>query len=395
MMAEIATSPCLVAVAAEVFRCLLTIRVRGTRVSVSLTHEDLTALLRRSGVLPAGVVSAIREETNPAFNSRLTHLSVDYSEEAPESAPGQLVLKRSLPAAWAVRAGAREVAFYRLAASLPAPLPMLVPCYAAEHDETSSYLLLKDVSATHHAPLTRDQQLTPGKNVPSALDLGRTVDTLARFHAFWWEHPSLGAGAAEVDRWLRDRSCFEGLVQRHTGELKDLFAVESAWFPAELKRLYERVLASLPCLWDRHWEPRLMGRRQVTLIHGDAYFANFLCPNDPTSGETYLIDWQSPSTHLGAQDLVNLCATFWTRAQRAEGGREEGVLRRYHEGLLANGVRGYHWDDLLTDYRLALAEWLFCPVHDRAEGSARSYWWPKLQCLADAFVDRDGADLLE
>lgn len=69
------------------------------------------------------------------------------------------------------------------------------------------------------------------------------------------------------------------------------------------------------------------------------------------------------------------------------GAREERLLRRYHEALAAQGVRGYSWEMLLADYRLALAYMLSYPVWDASNGSRKSYWWPKLQCLTSAFQD--------
>lgn len=94
-----------------------------------------------------------------------------------------------------------------------------------------------------------------------------------------------------------------------------------------------------------------------------------------------------------AIDLTYLCAAFWTPAFRREGGREEGLLRRYHRALLAHGVAGYGWDDLLADYRLALGVMIFLPVWDRTNGSSRGYWWPKLQCLTGAYRDWRCAEL--
>jgi hypothetical protein len=222
-----------------------------------VTPDWLTAVLRRAGVLPFGAVLTVLETPNAAFNSRITHLTLEYSVGAPPTAPRRLLVKRSLAAPWAVRAGASEVGFYRLAASLPAPLPMIASCSAAEHDTASgaSYLLLRDLSATHHPPLTRDQQLTPGANVPAALDLERTIAALARLHAYWWEHPRLGTGVAQVNGWLRDRLSFERLIQRHTEDWEGLLRDEGDRFPADLRRLYERVLARLPRLWERYLGP--------------------------------------------------------------------------------------------------------------------------------------------
>jgi hypothetical protein len=80
-------------------------------------------------------------------------------------------------------------------------------------------------------------------------------------------------------------------------------------------------------------------------------------------------------------------ATFWNRQQRHDGDREAEVLRRYHRRLVAGGVTGYTFDNLLNDYRHGLIFWVLVPVQDAADGSPRDCWWPKMQCLLDAFLD--------
>jgi thiamine kinase-like enzyme len=147
--------------------------------------------------------------------------------------------------------------------------------------------------------------------------------------------------------------------------------------------------------WSDYLAPRMRARSRITLMHGDAYFANMLSPREGVTGETYLIDWQSPEAHLGACDLVNLCDTFWTREQRTEGQREQRILRRYLAQLQAHGIRNYGWDDLVLDYRLEIIEWLLTTVQDARNGSKRNYWLPKLQCVSAAFEDWHCADLLE
>src|SRR5262249_49805119 len=116
-------------------------------------------------------------------------------------------------------------------------------------------------------------------------------------------------------------------------------------------------------------------------IHGDAYLSNFLMPRSG-HGPAILLDWQSPEFDLGALDLANMCATFWTREQRHA--REERALRRYHAAL---DVPGYPFDDLMGDYRLAVADWLLIPVQDAFDGSPPMYWGPKMRCLAQAAID--------
>lgn len=99
--------------------------------------------------------------------------------------------------------------------------------------------------------------------------------------------------------------------------------------------------------------------------------------------------------HLGASGLVNMICTFWTPEQRRAGRREEQILHRYHAILMAHGVSNYPWEALLTDYKLGLVEWLLQPVQDSADGAARDYWWPKMQCLAGAYRDHSAADLID
>jgi hypothetical protein len=130
------------------------------------------------------------------------------------------------------------------------------------------------------------------------------------------------------------------------------------------------------------------------MSNGDCYLSQFLCPKESAAGQTYLIDFQDVSANIGAYDLVYMFATFWTPAQRREGRREDRLLRRYYAELCANGVQGYSWDDLLTDYRLMLAFIIFDPIWNQTSGSPRSYWWPKLKCLVGAFRDLGCADLL-
>jgi thiamine kinase-like enzyme len=143
----------------------------------------------------------------------------------------------------------------------------------------------------------------------------------------------------------------------------------------------------LPGFYTSVLEPRFQSRHHLTLVHGDAYFCNFLCPRAPGSAPTYLVDWQSPSCDLAAYDLANLLAAFWTRRQRREENREIRLLHRYHQGLLAHGVQAYPWEDLEADYRAALIFWVLMPVQDGGDGSGWSYWWPKMQCLIAACQD--------
>jgi len=357
--------------------------------SDSPTPDWLTLVLREAGVLRSGSVIRVEQIATGAFNSNTLRLLVEYSGDSEPDAPSHLILKRNISAQWAVEAGLIEVEFYRNVISLPDHPPVAVPCYAAEVDPQShaSYLLLEDLSATHAPPVTREEQISVVNAVPPDRYIDSVVDTLAALHAYWWDHPLIATGSWDTGYWMRDATRFDAYRARRTAAWQTLIAEEGEWFPAELRVLYESVLARLPDYWRTYMAPRFDPPRQITLIHGDAYFCNFLCPRSPTEGETYLIDWQSYGFEIGTLDLANLCATFWTQEQRRQDNREECILRRYHRQLEAGGVTGYSWEDLLQDYRHALIFWLLVPVQDKASGSSKEYWWPKMQCLVAAYRD--------
>lgn len=362
-----------------------------------ITPEWLTAVLRQSRVLRSGKVRAVEQETTGAFNSHTSRLFLRYSPDATPEAPIRLILKQNTQEAWAKEAGMEEVKFYRLVASLQDHPAVVVPCHAAAYDEPSgnSYLLLQDLSETHRLPVTRDQQIAIVEGVPPAVYIEAVIDTLARMHAYWWDHELLGTDRFDIGYWSRNAERFGQYLQRRRTAWESLIANEKAWFPNDLRELYEQVLARLQRHWEQYLEPRFHTRTNLTLIHGDAYFANFLCPKNPGTGATYLLDWQSPSFDIGGYDLANLCAAFWTPQQRHEEQREEKALRRYHTVLRAHGVNNYSWDDLLTDYQTGLIFWLLMPVQDRHDGSSKEYWWPKMQCLVAAFQEWHCEKLLD
>ena len=119
-----------------------------------VTPEWLTLVLGQSGVLGHGAVQTVEWEPTGAFNSATIRLGVRYTATVPADMPTRLILKRNISDAWAREAGAEEVKFYTLVASLADHPRSTVPCYAASYDENTgqSYLLLEDLSATHRPP---------------------------------------------------------------------------------------------------------------------------------------------------------------------------------------------------------------------------------------------------
>jgi thiamine kinase-like enzyme len=361
-----------------------------------ITPTWLTDILRMSGALTNGAVLTLDITPTDAFNSRTKQLLVTYTPGATGALPARLILKQPIDEAWAREAGADEVRFYQLAAALDPRPPAIVPCYAAalDVDSSDSYLLLHDVSATHRHPVTREQQIGLTQSVPSDDDIAHVTEALARHHAYWWNHSVLLSGSFVVGYWSRDAERFRLYGERRLAAWGRLLANQSGGLPRDVQQLYTDVLDRLERHWARFLEPRFRTFSNLSLVHGDAFFPNFLTPQPGADGATYLIDWQSPAVDIAGYDLVNLLATFWTREQRHEAQREHRILEHYHRTLVASGVEGYSWDDLVLDYRAGLIFWLLMPVQDGGDGAPRSYWWPKMQCLIAAWEDWQCAELL-
>ena len=313
-------------------------------------------------------VTSVEVRASDAFNSATVFAQVTY-QDAGSGLPTRLVVKRPSEADWSRAAAVAEAGFYRYVGTLPDHPPVLPRCLAAADE----YLVLADLSPTHSAPVTRAASIALD-GVPTMDALESAVDALAALHAYWWGRDP---GPFEVATWWGDERRFEAYAGRRRRSWERI----AAEVPPPARAVYDLVFAGL----DRFGERLRDHDGPLTLVHGDAYLSNFLVP---TSGLGVLLDWQSPSVDIGALDLANMCATFWTREQRR--GYEELVLRRYHTGL---NRTDYPYGQLLSDYRIAVADWLLVPVQDAADGSRRDYWWPKMSCLLDAFADHGGAEL--
>lgn len=351
--------------------------------------EALAELLNRVEVLPGRVEPAgIEVRDTGAFNSSTVRLRV-RTAGAPE--PLELILKRPADVAWSVAAAATEADFYRLVAAAQDHPPVVPRCLAIGGAD-DPYLLLEDLSATHRQPTSRDR-IIAATGLPGPADQSAVIDCLARLQAYWWEHPAQGTGALELGFWSADGEGFDHFARRRRTAWQTVLRDHGDWLPPAAVERCQRACDGLAAYGERWLLPRVAEHRRLTLLHGDAYFSNFLCPIDRT-GPASLVDWQSACFDLGAFDLVNLIATFWTREQRLDHDRERRLLAAFHARLVDHGVVGYPYEALIEDYRLGLVYWLLVPWQDAYAGSSRDYWWPKLQCLLAAFDDWDCDQLL-
>ena len=343
-----------------------------------VTAAWLDATLRSAGVLPAGSVLGFTTRTGEAHNSKVERVALRYSETAPPDAPRAVLLKR-MSKGW----GELEVAFYERAASQLGG--GLVPeCVDHAFDTTTgaSHLLLVDVSDAY-VPLVERTELLDNDAVPPPATLELVMQVLARFHAAFWEHPSLGAeDPFHLRPWFSDDRAFSELVERREREWSEAVVIAGDAL-AGVAPHFARALEELPAVWASGLSARVAQRRHLTLVHGDCYLTQWL--RRRIGSGVLLTDFDSVSAGPPAFDLVFLLPTFWTREQRVA--NEGRALHSYHDALVEAGVSGYGWNDLLADYTSMLSLMVFDVIFDIANGSSARYWEPKLACLVAAHTD--------
>jgi hypothetical protein len=343
------------------------------------TPEWLTEALRRRGRLERGGVAAVRVASSSThLVSNTSRLEIAYTPDAPKGAPPSLFLKLPRPVFQPEAAqnhSRMEVEFYASVAPemRDPPVPL---CYDAAFDPATgdAHLLLEDLSETHFQP--------PPPLPLSDAHCEQAVEALAEVHARWWEHPRLGAGVGELLTVEEVEAVARGAAERFE-RFADFLGERLS--PAR-RALYEKVIACFPAPWRR-----LTSAKGLTLTHGDAHTWNFMYPR--AEGRALLIDWQLWHPHVGPRDLAYMMALHWYPERRAR--LEEKLLRRYHEALLARGVRSYGWEQCLTDYRWAALRNLFVPAWQWAGGVPAQVWWANMERALPAFEDLRCAELIE
>jgi hypothetical protein len=301
--------------------------------------------------------------------SLLLKLTPTYAIAVPDL-PGAFVLKLAKPGpatATARRRRAKEHAFYATVAPATPEAPV-VQVWSAAHDPATSaaHLLMDDLEATHTRP--------PRGLPPTAGQAAATVDALATIHAAWWDHPEARAVVALRDEaWFaaRERSA-EQAAEGLLAEVGDYLA------PGMRSALKEAAAAYGACLRGLQTAP-------ATIVHGDAHAWNCLSPL--AEGGAVLLDWEAWTVDAGTYDLASLIALRFDPETRRL--LEPGLLRRYHDRLLARGVEGYAWDALLVAYRRAVLRRSLAPAFQWRRGVPVVTWWNNLSRISLALADLD------
>src|SRR5262249_51134918 len=126
--------------------------------------------------------------------------------------------------------------------------------------------------------------------------------------------------------------------------------------------------------------------------NGDAHVWNLLYPRDASSLNIRLIDWSGWRIDTATDDLAYMMALHWYPERRRR--LERPLLDRYHDGLVAHGVRGYNREALTEDYRLSALWQILTPVWQAAHKLPAVIWWGHLERSMLAVDDLGCRELL-
>lgn len=343
----------------------------------------LTDAMHETGTLAANETVQLESVDRvgvPAFAGELYRLALSGAPGVPTSAILKLPITGALrPVLDALGAYNRELAFYRdIAPTAPLRCPRVLAAQQAT-DSTDFVLLLEDL-----APLRTVDPLV-GLNLEQT---ERTLDAVARFHAWSWNSPRLTdwakifepPGGPVLDSFRAAYTAAWPLVLDVVGDVIDPASVELG------SRLADLVLGIVEELAS-----------PTALVHGDLSGANLFFSNDEPVGEPIFVDFQTTTQECGIREVSHLLGlSVATEIRRHD---EKNLVQRYWSQLRVHGVSDYPREQAWRQYRLGLAYTLMPPVMVAArwnelaageQATLRIY----LQRVTTAIADNDVASLL-
>lgn len=298
-----------------------------------------------------GVISAV-------YRARLT------GKDVPES----VVVKLTAidPAAaftgTVLRMYSREVAFFN---GLVDDVPVRVPAgyYGAVSDDGAEFVVvIEDLAGNRMLDQTE---------VMADADAERAIDTLAVWHANWWNR-------------------VEGMCESGVA-----VALTDPMYPAMLPGLFDegwaKLNASHHCVPPEPLQPvgpgfgasigamlASLGEGPLTLLHGDFRTDNMMFDDDD---QLLLMDFQLIGVGSASYDL----AYFIGSCLDVDAERERALFDRWVAALIANGVPESDVGGLWEDYRVAA---VFCLVYPVVASRGMDLDVPREAALANAMMSR-------
>lgn len=276
-------------------------------------------------------VRAERIGIGAGFASCLYRLYPTYG--TPEHGPPTLILKlpSDNPDIQRVQSSDiafREVRFYRdVAHAFECPVPHI---HFSDYEPVrgSSSIVMEDLPG-----------ITSGFEA-SVAESEAAMRALARLHARFWQHPILqepwlqSLTNADVDLvWLIDNAIAS--------------AERTGFGDAHLTRAIRMLRPVVPLV--QSLPPQR--NHAFSLCHGDMHRNNSHLQQD---GRLVMFDWQALECGNPLRDVSYWMLTSLTVEQRRE--QRKGLLRTYHEALVAEGIGGYSQFAMMQDFRVGLSE---------------------------------------
>jgi hypothetical protein len=209
------------------------------------------------------------------------------------------------------------------------------------------------------------------------------ADSLASFHAFWWESPRL---AQDLGTRYSESMISDMLAQGQRNLATWLDYMGDRVSPGR-RATFERICGAWPA-----WRvQRLLAGRGVTLINGDAHAGNFLYPRLPDRDRVRIVDWPDWRLDTGTDDLAYLIAAHWYPERRAR--LEKLLLERYQQRLREYGIP-YTWDECWHDYKASVIRVLFSLIAGWRAGQAAGAWLDRIERTTLTYEDLGCAWLL-
>jgi aminoglycoside phosphotransferase (APT) family kinase protein len=301
----------------------------------SIDAELLTELLRRNGHPRARVTGFTSERVGTGQIGKCVRFTLELADGA-DGAPKSLVGKFPSDDPLSRKTGEdlgnyhREVMFYReLAGRLPIRTPK---CYLAEIRGRGSdfAILLEDM-----APAQPGNQLT-GCSVAVAR---AAVRELVKLHAPTWGDRSLCG-----KDWIEERrpETAKQWQEMYRQSLTPFFARFGPVLAKDEREIIAQVAESRGVPFSYPAEP-------WALVHIDFRLDNLLIDETVTPPRVAVVDWQSMVLQSPLSDLAYFMGASLLPEVRRPVERE--LVREYHDGLVAHGVRGYDFAQCWDDYR--------------------------------------------
>jgi hypothetical protein len=222
-----------------------------------------------------------------------------------------------------------EVRFYQVLASRIRTRTPHVYLAEIDHQTGAFTLLMEDL-----APARSIDQLAGC----SISDCEIAIRGLAGLHGPLWNDPAVAKLDVLQSRKSRRPALFErirtaaaGFLDRYAEQLDPATrtTVEKYW-PIYIKLLCDADMAS-------------------TLRHSDYRLDNLLFDVGGDSGQMAVLDWGGINFGSGLMDLATFIGQSLTAEER--NASEERLVKYYYDQILAQGVRGYSWNQCWLDYR--------------------------------------------